>query len=614
VRLAILLFLVPVAAAAQTAPQLDLESLYLDPAGRGSLIVGSGETLRGGRFRVGLGLGYSYGQLSFSTATSEGEIVLRDRITAQVFGAVGITDWLEVGATLPVILQQFPASGTPPFAIAAAGLGTPYLHVKFGILGENRPIFLSLGLSAGLPLGTVGALSNQGFEVAPKLNLGHRFGGFTLSGEVAAMIRSVLTDGDNDLRKFGGSYWDYIGNNLYLALAATTAGDTARGELSVRFITPLQSRGWVGVEGLLGLRVNLKLTELFLALGPGFGAHPNTPGFRVYLGAAFGNMNEKLKPACVEGEAYELAACPDLDRDGDKIKNGVDKCPTEPEDYDGFQDSDGCPEKDNDKDGMVDAKDKCPNVAGPAENEGCPDVDTDGDGIVDRLDRCPSDPEDLDGFQDDDGCPDPDNDGDGLTDAIDQCPNEKGIIEEKGCPPKDDDGDGVPNHLDNCPQVKGDPANQGCPLKEKQLVVIESERLKLLEVVQFATGKATILPASNKLLTQVANVLKAQRRIKRVRVEGHTDNVGQPEKNLKLSQDRANSVKAFLAKQGVEAPRMDAVGFGQEKPIESNSSAKGREANRRVEINITEKDEPSRADTVVVPVEDEKPTQTEKPK
>ena len=66
-----------------------------------------------------------------------------------------------------------------------------------------------------------------------------------------------------------------------------------------------------------------------------------------------------------------------------------------------------------------------------------------------------------------------------------------------------------------------------------------ADRIKLLEVVQFTTGKATILPKSNKLLTQVANVLTAQRRIKLVQVEGHTDNTSTPEKNQKLSQDRA---------------------------------------------------------------------------
>ncbi|MBL8950951.1 MAG: OmpA family protein [Myxococcaceae bacterium] len=573
--------------AAQTnppTPAIDIETLYLDPAGRGGLTVGSGETLKGGKFRLGAGFGYSYGHLSLSTRNTEGIIVLRDRVTAQVFGAVGITDWLELGATLPVVIQQFTAAN-PPFPVAAAGLGTPYVHLKFGILGETRPFFLSLGVSAGIPVGTSNALTNQGFSVVPRLNAGKRFSAFTLSAEVSALIRTTTPV---DLRAYGGSYWDNVGNNLFVSLAATTAGETARGELSVRFIAPLQ-QGWVGVEGLLGLRINLKWTELFLALGPGFGAHPNNPGFRVYLGAAFGNGAGKQKPACEETEPYDLKDCPELDRDHDTVANAVDQCPEKPEDKDGFQDADGCPDADNDGDKIPDAQDKCLNVAGIAENEGCPDTDGDGDNVVDRLDKCPEAAEDLDGFQDDDGCPEPDNDGDGLTDQIDQCINEPGIIEEKGCPAKDDDGDTVMNHVDNCPQEKGDPANQGCPVKEKQLVIIESERIKMLEVIQFSTGKK-ILPASNKLLMQVASVLKAQRRIKLVQIEGHTDNVGKPEKNLKLSQERADLVKAFLVKQGIDPARLKAVGFGQEKPIESNSTAKGREANRRVELNIIERE------------------------
>src|SRR5204862_3787943 len=107
------------------------------------------------------------------------------------------------------------------------------------------------------------------------------------------------------------------------------------------------------------------------------------------------------------------------DRDGDGIKDDVDKCPDEPEDRDGFQDEDGCPDPDNDKDGIPDVDDLCPNEPGPKENRGCPlqkDLDRDGDGIPDAVDKCPDEPEDFDGYQDDDGCPDPDNDMDGIPD------------------------------------------------------------------------------------------------------------------------------------------------------------------------------------------------------
>jgi outer membrane protein OmpA-like peptidoglycan-associated protein len=306
------------------------------------------------------------------------------------------------------------------------------------------------------------------------------------------------------------------------------------------------------------------------------------------LGAAFGNSHQKPAPKCVEGLPYELAECPGLDRDGDGVSNLGDGCPLVAEDRDGFEDSDGCPDTDNDADGVPDEKDKCPLQVGPVENQGCNDEDLDSDGVPDRLDRCSKEAEDLDGFQDDDGCPEVDNDEDGFKDVTDACPNEKGIIEEKGCPAKDDDNDTVLNHLDNCPQEAGDPANQGCPAKNKQLVVIETGRLKLLEVVQFATGRAAIMPASNKLLTQVANVLKSQARIKQVQVEGHTDNAGKPENNLKLSQSRADAVKTFLVKRGVEESRLKALGFGQEKPVESNATAAGRAVNRRVEMIFLE--------------------------
>lgn len=571
----------PQAAAAQTAaPRVDIETLYLDPAGRGSLTVGTGETLKQGKFRVGLGFGYQYGHLQLSSTVASGDVVLRDRVDAQLFAAVGATDWLELGATIPVIIAQF--TSRPVFDVTMAGLGTPQLHARLGILNDKRPLFLSLGLSAGLPLGSSGALSNQGLWIQPRLNLGKRFTSFLLAGEVAGLIRTNTVS----LASYGGGYWDQVGNLITGSLSIGTLGDRARGELTVRVQAPLQA-GWFGVEGLLGLRVPVKQTEFFLALGPGFGGGPTMPAFRVYLGAAYGNSAKK---ECIEGEAYELVDCPNLDRDGDGVKNSVDKEPLKPEDLDGYQDDDGAPDPDNDGDGLLDGEDKCPNERGTPEASGCADRDTDGDHVVDRLDKCPDVAEDLDGFEDDDGCPEPDNDGDQIEDAKDACPMEKGIPEERGCPVKDDDGDTVPNHLDNCPTIKGDPANGGCPAEDKQLVVITRERLRILDTVRFATNRASLLPGSFRLLDQVAAVMVAQPRLKVIQVEGHTDNVGDPAKNQKLSEERAAAVRDYLMKKGVAGERVKSAGFGADRPIESNSTAKGRETNRRVEFNIVEQD------------------------
>jgi len=244
-----------------------------------------------------------------------------------------------------------------------------------------------------------------------------------------------------------------------------------------------------------------------------------------------------------------------IDTDGDGIPDKLDKCPTEPEDKDGFQDADGCPDPDNDNDGILDKDDKCPNEA-----------------------------EDKDGFEDEDGCPDPDNDKDGILDTDDKCPNEPGPKENGGCPDKDKDGDGVVDRLDKCPDQPGPADNDGCP--KPKYIVVTKEKIELKQKVHFATNKSTIYPDSFPMLTEVAEVLKSRPEIK-VRIEGHTDSRGTLKHNMKLSDDRANSVKTFLVEHGVDAERMEARGFGPTQPIDDNRTSKGREANRRTEFIIT---------------------------
>jgi outer membrane protein OmpA-like peptidoglycan-associated protein len=277
---------------------------------------------------------------------------------------------------------------------------------------------------------------------------------------------------------------------------------------------------------------------------------------------------------------------PDPDPDKDGVLGDADKCADEP----GAGSPDGCPIKDTDGDGIFDSDDRCPDqpetVNGYQDDDGCPDTvpDSDGDGLDDLVDKCKDQPEDRDGFQDDDGCPDPDNDDDGVLDAKDKCPNTAGPVENGGCPDTDRDGDGIVDRLDNCPDEKGTEKNRGC--KAKQLVVTTKDQLQILDQVKFVTGSAKLSPASNKLLDNIARVMLAHLEIWKVKIEGHTDNVGNPEKNRKLSQDRAASVVAYLVKKGVAPERLEAIGHGDTQPIEDNSTAKGRAQNRRVEFNI----------------------------
>ncbi|MFO0694752.1 MAG: OmpA family protein [Polyangiales bacterium] len=245
------------------------------------------------------------------------------------------------------------------------------------------------------------------------------------------------------------------------------------------------------------------------------------------------------------------------DNDGDGILNEVDQCPEVPEDRDNYQDEDGCPDPDNDSDRVL-------------------DVD----------DRCPMEPEDLDGYEDQDGCPELDNDGDGVVDLEDRCPLQAGVIENRGCPDTDRDSDTVPDRADNCPDEPGPPENHGCA--QQQLVVIQGDRLEILEKVYFRTNSHIIDRRSNALLDNVAAVLNAHPEIQMIRIEGHTDSRGNAQRNLALSQRRANSVMQYLIRRGrVARTRLTAQGFGPNQPIYPNATTEAEyEANRRVEFRI----------------------------
>lgn len=286
--------------------------------------------------------------------------------------------------------------------------------------------------------------------------------------------------------------------------------------------------------------------------------------------------------------------CPD--RDGDGIVDGEDKCPDVP----GIKEMQGCPDADGD--GITDAEDSCVHDKGPRELNGCPDRD--GDGVADMKDECPDTPgekefngcpdRDKDGTPDkDDLCPDvpgskdhfgcPDTDGDGVYDNEDKCIQTPGVKENMGCPWPDTDGDGVFDKDDACPKVFGIAENKGCPKLEKK----ELETIKYaFENLEFETGKDVIRKNSYPSLNSLASLL-IKKQSYGLKIEGHTDNVGSDEKNMILSQKRADAVKTYLIKRGVASTYLETYGYGETKPVDTNDTPQGRQKNRRVEMTIT---------------------------
>ncbi len=287
------------------------------------------------------------------------------------------------------------------------------------------------------------------------------------------------------------------------------------------------------------------------------------------------------------------------DTDGDGVPDKYDLCKATEERYWEFVDSNGCP-VDTDKDGILDGDDECRTVAGKAEFNGCPD--TDGDGIPDKLDECPNaaglekfkgcPDTDGDGIQDSkdlcpkeaglavfEGCPDSDNDG--IPDNKDKCPTKPGVAEGEGCP--DTDGDGVFDHLDRCPDKPGEIDLKGCPAIKKDVV----QKIALAaKGINFETGSDVILAASFADLDKLVAILNEYPEAK-VEVQGHTDSKGDHDKNVDLSQRRANAVKAYLESHGVAGDRLTAMGYGPDKPIADNNTAAGRAKNRRVDFQLT---------------------------
>jgi len=174
-----------------------------------------------------------------------------------------------------------------------------------------------------------------------------------------------------------------------------------------------------------------------------------------------------------------------------------------------------------------------------------------------------------------------DSDADGVVDGIDMCADTPAGVEvdRVGCP-LDSDKDGVADFEDMCPATPlgtiVDPT--GCPLA--------GEKILSLTGVNFNTNKAVLTPAAQEILDDAVAVLKNTDNVLEVRVEGHTDSTGTEAYNLKLSQQRAEAVVAYLTSRGIKEGSLIPVGMGETSPVANNDTSAGRAANRRVDFVV----------------------------
>jgi outer membrane protein OmpA-like peptidoglycan-associated protein len=258
------------------------------------------------------------------------------------------------------------------------------------------------------------------------------------------------------------------------------------------------------------------------------------------------------------------------DSDGDGFSDSDDPCPSNAEDFDGFEDEDGCPDYDNDGDKIPDEIDKCTNEKedydGFQDEDGCPDYDNDNDGIPDSIDKCPNVPENINGYEDNDGCPDilsnlqnlPDRDKDGIPDETDECPDEPETFNGS------EDRDGCPDNVVSNDTV----SSQDLFLDAMKLFEYRGYELKSTGIEQ---------------LDAIVKILEVDPFIKWT-VESYTDDFGDSDSLKYISQQRAFTIVRYLIDKGLPSFMFKIISLGSESPIADNKSLEGRLKNNRIVI------------------------------
>jgi len=238
--------------------------------------------------------------------------------------------------------------------------------------------------------------------------------------------------------------------------------------------------------------------------------------------------------------------------------------------------------KDSDFDKVADAIDRCPNTPSGTmvDSYGC-SLDSDNDGVLNTADKCPNTSASfkVDSF----GCA-LDDDKDGVANELDMCANtpKSSKVDKRGCEIMlDDDKDGVKNSLDKCPNSNASDKvdNTGCAMFAKS-----TDSLNLR--VTFGNNSSVISNPNNPEFARFADFMNKYDDVV-AKISGHSSAVGEEAYNQWISQQRANAVKTLLVnKYGIDADRLNAVGYGETQLLDTANTAAANAANRRIEINV----------------------------
>ncbi|PIE17443.1 MAG: hypothetical protein CSA66_05835, partial [Proteobacteria bacterium] len=440
---------------------------------------------------------------------------------------IGIADLLQLDLHMPFVVAMQSGDTTSMTPISDGGLMDMVVRLR-GRIVDNRIGGLGLGatLGATLPVGDADHFrGDPGVGVILGLIGDFRAGGTVVSLNIVARIRTEETE--YLTATFGNELTYALGVDVELAQKIMYLGVELFGRTELD--NPFNSVENSSLEALFGPKWEfIQSFQLQAAAGIGLVQGRGTPDFRFLVGLQWAPGSE--------------------DEDGDGILDADDRCPRQPEDLDQFADFDGCPDVDNDNDGILDVDDACPNrretFDGIDDEDGCPEAETfadrDMDGIPDDRDQCPEIPETVNGFEDGDGC------------------------------------------HDELPPDWGN--RQG---SDRATSSIDPEcDLRLDEVVYFLRDSDELTEAAKKTLFEVAGKLNNNPYVKFISINGHADEEGSEVDNLKLSQRRARSVKAYLAEQIVDRGKMAARGYGEHVPRVDASTAEAYKENRRVDFTV----------------------------